>query len=412
MPERLRAVVLAPHLNPQGLGEVYSIFKWVEALSERVDLTILTLRPGPGLAEALPQARLITFDEPRILNRLPRFNAMAKPWLPIFFAKARKWIQNAQSNGETFDVAHQILPQAMRYTCPLTGLGIPYVVGPLGGSLKTPEAFGGEERDTSLVTSLRNLDRWRLKYDRRLRRGYESADLILGVAPYVNETLQAAGLRIKRFEPVLERGFEGERAIAARQNSPEELTLLHVGRAVRTKGLRDVLRALAQLQDLPGVRLISAGDGPDLEACRGEAVRLGIQDRVTFLGRVPREDVDRLYQEADVFCFPSYREPMGGVFFEAMSFGLPVIAADRGGPAFILDDASAIKLAVETPQQFATDIAGAIRALAMDPARRDAMGQAALTRLRSFGDLSDKAALLETFYRDIAKTTSQKIGSN
>jgi hypothetical protein len=58
--------------------------------------------------------------------------------------------------------------------------------------------------------------------------------------------------------------------------------VLHVGRMVRTKGLRDVIRALALLPDLPGVRLTSAGAGEELELCRAEAERLGVADRVRF----------------------------------------------------------------------------------------------------------------------------------
>ena len=107
------------------------------------------------------------------------------------------------------------------------------------------------------------------------------------------------------------------------------VVLLHVGRAVRTKGLRDVVRAMARLEDLPGVSLVSAGDGEDLEACRAEAVKLGVASRITFLGKISREEVEGHYAAADVFCFPSFREPMGGVFFEAMAHGLPVITAAR-----------------------------------------------------------------------------------
>lgn len=403
MPERLRVLILAPYLNGEGLGEVYSIFKWVEALSARADLTVLSVNDGTiDLAAQLPLARVVTFREPALLNRrFAALNRVAKPWIPVFFTRARRWIARALAAGTTWDIAHQMLPQAMRYASPLPGLGLPFVVGPLGGSLETPPGFLSEVSETGFAARLRALDRWRLSNDRRLRRGYEQAGLILGVAPYVGETLRETGVRLQRFEAVLERGHEGRFPVVERTSSPGEAHLLHVGRAVRTKGLRDVIRAMAHVRDLPGVRLTSAGDGPDLAACRAETAKLGIADRVTFLGRIPREKVDDLYAAADIFCFPSFREPMGGVFFEAMEFGLPVIAAARGGPDFILDETCAIKLPVENPAQFAADIARAIRILAENPARRRRMGRAAADRLRNLGDWGAKAARLEDLYREV-----------
>jgi len=400
-PDRLRVLLVAPYLNGEGLGEVYSIFRWAEALCERAEVTVMAVTGGNDLAAQLPKARVIQSRAPEILKRLPRFTYSAKPWLPIFFAQARRRIRAEMAANTHWDIAHQILPQAMRFASPLYGLGMPYVIGPLGGSLEVPPAFQSEVSRNGLTDRLRRLDRWRLRHDPRLRRGYEGAGLILGVAPYVADTLRATGVRVRRFEAVLERGHEGRFPDVTRTSGPGEAHLLHVGRGIRTKGLRDVVRALAELRDLPGVRLTSAGAGPEVDAARAEAKALGVTDRVTFLGQIPRPEVDRLYEAADVFAFPSFREPMGGVFFEAMEWGLPVIAAARGGPDFILDDACAIKLPVETPKRFVTDIAQAIRTLAGDPDLRRRMGAASVARLRSVGDWNAKAERLEALYREV-----------
>ncbi len=397
----LRVLIIAPYLNRDGLGEVFSIFKWVEALSERCDVTVMAVTGDYELAPQLPKARVFETRGPSMPRPLKRLNHMAKPWLFVFFSQVQKWIRREQEAGAEWDIAHQVLPQAMRYASPLAGMGIPYVVGPLGGSLATPPAFQHEVTDGALVTRLRALDRWRLKRDRKLRRGYESAGMILGVAPYIAETLKEADVRVQRFEPVLERAHDGVFPDVTRTSGVGEAHLLHVGRVIRTKGLRDVIRALAHLKDMPGVHLTSAGKGPDLEACKEEAERLGVADRVTFLGEIPRTQVDELYASADVFCFPSFREPMGGVFFEAMAYALPVIAAARGGPDFILDDTSALKLPVENPEQYALAIADAIRRLANDPALRKSLGDGAAARLRSFGTWPERAEHLETLYRSV-----------
>ncbi|AEI96551.1 glycosyltransferase family 4 protein [Roseobacter litoralis] len=403
MPDTLRIVIIAPSLDGNDLSEPEWAYRWVEALSRMADVTCLaSSRIGAvPLAEQLPRARVVTWPEiPFLYRKLERFNAQVKPALPLFHAQARRWIKHAQRNGETFHIGHQILPQGMRHTTPLRNLGFPYVVGPLGGGLKTPAGFEKEVQATSSISArLRQIDDVRLSYDPFLRAGYAGADLVLGVAPYVVARLAPVGIR--RFHALPERGYGNFAPERTRQSEVGTLTLFHAGRTIRTKGLRDTVRAMARLRDLPNVRLVSAGDGEDLTNCRAEADRLGVADRITFLGKIPREKVEEYYAASDVFCFPSFREPMGGVFFEAMAHGLPIVTAANGGPDFLIDDTSGIRVPVTTPDDFANGIAEAVRALAMDPALRLKLGQGSRERLHSFGSWDDKAELMLSFYRDI-----------
>lgn len=403
---RLKLLLLAASLDGTDIGEVEWAFHWVEELARRAEVTVLaSSREGRvPLAAQLPGARVVTWPEPAFLyRRFERLNAMAKPGWPLFAHRARRWIKAALARGERFDIAHQILPQAMRHASPLRGLGIPYVMGAVGGALETPAAFAGEVAEgSSLASRLRAIDAWRLDHDPRLRESYRQADLVIGVAPYVAERL--AGVGLKRFHPMLERGHGEIPPARPRDAVPGQLKLLHAGRVVRTKGLRDAIRALSHLRDLPGITLTSAGAGEDLEPCRAEVARLGLEDRVTLLGRVPREEVERLYEASDVFCFPSFREPMGGVLFEAMAHGLPVVTAARGGPDFIIDDASGLRIPVTDPERYPRDIAAGLRGLALDPAHRLALGHGARERLRSFGSWGDKAETLLGLYHEILAT--------
>lgn len=407
MNKLLKVVVVGPGLDGTDVGESYSAARFVEALSHRTELTILsnTRQGRTPLEDQYPEARVITWPEPAFLQaRFERFNAMAQPAVPGFFRKVRAWIATAAKAGETFDIGHQIAPQGMRYASPFRGSDLPYVVGPLGGGLATPPGFAHEVTDGALVRRLRALDGWRLRHDPALRRGYMDASLIIGVAPYIGETLRAA-MPVKRFEVVLERAHAGLEDVIERPKIPGQLKLAHVGRGIRTKGLRDVIRALAQLGDMPGITLTSAGDGPDMAACRAEAEALGVADRVRFLGRIPREDVDQVMREADVFAFPSFREPMGGVLFEALSWGLPIVTAARGGPAYIVDESCGIRLPATTPDQLARDLAVTFRDLAGNPDTRTALEAGARARLMSFGTWDEKAARMVGLYHEILGTT-------
>ncbi|WP_337188878.1 glycosyltransferase family 4 protein [Phenylobacterium sp.] len=398
--EKLRVLVVGLLLDGTDVGGTYASFKWVEALGRRCDLTLLCLeRPGRvPMARQLPHVRVVSWPEPGFLARFERVRAQLKPAWPLFAYRARRWIADALEKGERFDVAHHINPQAMRHASPLRSFGIPYVIGPQDGSLPTPQGMKSEVRD-GLMTRLRAIDRVRLRYDPGLRATYKNAALVLGVAPYVKDVLSDVPLR--RFATRLERA--GDPAPDARWTPPQggELRLLHVGRVVRTKGLRDMVRAMAELDDLPNVRLTSAGDGPDLEACRAEAAALGVADRIEFLGQIPRAHVERLYATHHVFAFPTFREPMGGVFFEAMRWGLPVVTADYGGPVAIVDEKSGLRIPVTTPQQFPKDIAAAIRSLASTPELLVRYSEGVRRRMKELGDWDDKARDTEGLYREL-----------
>ncbi|KFE33572.1 glycosyltransferase family 4 protein [Thioclava atlantica] len=395
MSDRLRVLLIAPFLSREATGEAFVAFKWAEALAERVDLTVAAFE-SPGhtpLAEQLPTVRAITWPAPRIFDAAPRLRAMLKPEWPVFMRRVRGWLEE---HADEFDIAHQIMPQAMRYATPLRGYGLPYVIGPLGGSLSTPPAFAVEAGRAKWYTRLRGLDRLRLRFDPALRASYSDAALVLGVAPYIRD--QLAPVPIHAYENVLELGVDGaapERP--ARSDGP--MRLLHVGRGVRTKGLRDVVRAMGLLKGRTDLHLTSAGAGEEIAICRAEAERLGVADRCRFLGPIPRAEVEALYAEADIFVFPSWREPAGNVLYEAMRWGLPVIAAARGGPDWIVEQGvTGLKCPVTTPEALARDVAAAIAALADDPDLRARLGAGGRAKVLREGLWPGKAERLVRLY--------------
>ena len=232
----------------------------------------------------------------------------------------------------------------------------------------------GEEGATPWWQKLRRLDTWRIRHDPLLRRTYESAACVVGVAPYVQEFLSDS--HIRRFEIMSETAVHEVCDPIDRSGRSGTVRLLYVGRIIRTKGLRDIIRALDLVRDLD-VTLDVVGDGNDREACEQLAAQLGVDGRVTFHGKLPRAEVDAFYERADIFVFPSYREPGGNVSLEAMAFSLPVIVCRRGGPGANVADSCAIRLEAESPAQLSADCAVAIRSLVEDPDLRHRMGAAA-----------------------------------
>jgi glycosyltransferase involved in cell wall biosynthesis len=389
--------MIAPDCDRRAVGEAWAVYQWARGMSARHDMTLVTSHESGNapVAEQFPGLRVIEWTEPKAFQRFGRFSSMLKPGYVPFYLRARRWIRDALASGERFDLAHQAGPLALRFPCPAAGLGIPYVVGPVGGSLDSPKEFVKEEGTTPWYVGLRALDGFRLRWDPLLRATYEGASCVIGIAPYVETLLD--GISMRKFESMGDTGIEMLPDPTDRSSRKAPVRLLFVGRLVRTKGARDAIRAMNFLHDLPAV-LDIVGEGYDRDACQRLVSEHGLAERVFFHGRQPRSRVDDFYRAADVFVFPSYREPGGHVVMEAMSHGLPLVVCDRGGPGAAVDDSCGLRVPALSPEQFARDVAGAIRELVEDQDRRLSLGEAARLRASSIGLWSRKLDHMDKLY--------------
>lgn len=114
----------------------------------------------------------------------------------------------------------------------------------------------------------------------------------------------------------------------ARLNLPHAPLLLTVARLTAWKGIDHTLNAL---QRLDGIHFVVAGDGPMRLAYEAMAQRLGLSQRVKFLGAFPRGEMPLLYRAADYTLLYSGYEGLSHVLLESLHAGTPVIASDKGG---------------------------------------------------------------------------------
>ena len=119
-----------------------------------------------------------------------------------------------------------------------------------------------------------------------------------------------------------------------------DLRLIFVSRLLERKGLQDLIPHLMEIEEQCGrrVSLTVVGDGPyrpELERLVSEG---GLEDRVVFMGQRDKEELPALYENADLFVFPSRREGMPNVVLEAMAAALPVVMTPCEGAAELIDD--------------------------------------------------------------------------
>lgn len=155
------------------------------------------------------------------------------------------------------------------------------------------------------------------------------------------------------------------------------------------------LRAFAELKTHNTAALV-VGDGPEKDALHALARELGIADAVRFTGFVPDEQLAAFYGASDVYVHTCRAESFGLSVLEASAAGLPVVSVDEGGPREILAPGKTGLLVEPSPET----IAGAIRELADDPARRKSMGEAGAERAAATYSWEQGA-------RDLLKVTHQ-----
>lgn len=119
--------------------------------------------------------------------------------------------------------------------------------------------------------------------------------------------------------------------------------LLSVGHLIERKGHHIAIEALSHL---PGVTLLIAGGGPEEGALKALAKRLGVAERVRWVGVVPQTDLKWWYSAADVLALCSSREGWANVLLEAMACGTPVLATNIWGtPEVVSTPAAGLLLA-------------------------------------------------------------------
>jgi len=162
------------------------------------------------------------------------------------------------------------------------------------------------------------------------------------------------------------------RSFSACTGSPPRL--LTVGSLTRRKAHDVLIAALADLAALDWEARFVGGDHFDaawVQRLRVQVASENLEHRIQFAGLVP--DIEPEYQQADVFILPSRFEGYGMVFAEALSAGLPVIAAKAGAVPDVVPGTAGLLVAPDDPEA----LAGAIHKLLTTAGLRQQLQQGA-----------------------------------
>jgi glycosyltransferase involved in cell wall biosynthesis len=176
---------------------------------------------------------------------------------------------------------------------------------------------------------------------------------------------------------------------------PEHVAIGILGRIAEEKGHKYLFDALKLLGDVKNLKIVVVGEGPQLDEQREYVHANDLDNRVIW---VPfRTDVNNVINALDIVTVPStWEEPCSAVIQQAMALYKPVIGTKVGGtPEMILDGETGMLAAPNN----ASELAAAIRTLALDQGLRQAQGIAGAERVRSLFTLQRMTTRIEDIYR-------------
>jgi glycosyltransferase involved in cell wall biosynthesis len=224
---------------------------------------------------------------------------------------------------------------------------------------------------------------------------FRAVDRFLAPSRYAVGQLARLGVPGERLEPLPH--YLPDEAFADRSRAADGAYALVAARLSVEKGIDTAIEAAARA----GVPLYVAGEGPAFSELTAQA--RGLAASVEFLGRVNREELDRLLAGAAALVMPSrYHEFSPYATLEAMAAGVPVVASRLGGLPELIGEERCV------PPNNAEALAGRLRELWGDPGLRRADGEALIARARErYGEERYTEELLGIYERVAAVAGSR-----
>jgi glycosyltransferase involved in cell wall biosynthesis len=295
-------------------------------------------------------------------------------WATTYYAGYRLWHRCAFEEAQRlhaekpFDLAHQTTYCGYREPGQAWRLGVPFVWGPVGGTQAFPTAYLAElaPRDAWIELCRNAINAWQLRFSRRVHGAMRRAAVVVAATQKAADDIQKATGRVTPvlLETALDIPIVPERA--PRQPG-EPLRILWSGRLRAWKTLPLLLKALPLLPPDVDWRLRILGVGPSEKAWRRQAEKLGVADRIEWLGWPDYRSTLPHYQWADAFAFTSMRDTSGTGLLEALASGTPIVGVDHQGAADIMTPDCALPVAVGSPKETITGMAVALTRLAREP---------------------------------------------
>ena len=345
-------IVLATPLFPPEIGGPAT---YVKELAERLrDTHAITIVAYASTAEKVPGTRLITISKRRLL--------------PLRLLKFTYELFKAASDADVLYVQNAV------------AAGLPAIfVKMLTGKPVVVKFVGDEawERATQLRFTTKQLEAFLAAPEGPLKirlimalQGFvlRHANIVTTPSAYLTETvIRAYGVRKER--TVVNYNAADKTEVLPFTAQPVSHQIVTTARLVEWKGIDGIIRAVARLvKEFPDVRLLIAGDGPEEKHLKELTAELGVQDRISFLGRVSRAETWHIRKTSQVYVLNSTYEGLPHTALTSFAAEIPMIATNIPGTnEAVYDGVSGLLV----PHGDDAALAQALKRLLTDPALRE-----------------------------------------
>ncbi|MDP4104595.1 MAG: N-acetyl-alpha-D-glucosaminyl L-malate synthase BshA [Bacillota bacterium] len=202
-------------------------------------------------------------------------------------------------------------------------------------------------RNLKIVTTLHGTDITVLGYDSSLtdaiKFGIEKSDIVTAVSNSLIEQTYELINPDKPIETVYNfidhRVYQKSDSSHLREEFEIDLAekvIIHVSNFRPVKRVEDVVKTFAKIAKTMPAKLLLVGDGPEVSKVSKLVNKLGLNNRVLFLGR--QENLEELYSISDLMLLLSEKESFGLVLLEAMACGVPCIGTNVGGIPEVIEE--------------------------------------------------------------------------
>lgn len=306
------------------------------------------------------------------LSGIRKFYKEYKLWHDDVYNLIRELISK-----EKYDIIHFLGPIGYHEPGRLYQLPLPYIWGPVGGMGLFPARmlvnsdlrYGFSGGGTRFVIKAL-LSYWRLNTNRRVKRAFREADVVVGATTeYVRNIERAIGKRhhsVIKYLPencineVFDLNYDKFEA--------KRIKLIFIGRLDGGKAPMIVLEALAKMgDDAKRLHVDFLGDGPLKERCENYVRERGLGDVVTIHGHVGRSEVLTMISYAQLMVLTSLYDANTTVVWEAMAHAVPTMCLDHCGMRDTIKDGSGIRIPLGSWNEVVDRVAAQLRKIVCKP---------------------------------------------
>jgi glycosyltransferase involved in cell wall biosynthesis len=404
----MNILVLAYACEPDRGSEPGIGWNSILEISKSVDqVCVLTRKHNKEIIDialkkkSIKNVRFVHFDLPKIFLFLKQ---LGNGQLYYYFWSIKAYFIAKKLNKKIhFDMAHHVTYVNDWLPSYSALLPIPFVWGPVGGSnMRMPLNFyryiGVKNTVKEFMrNSVQNLFIY-LGYFYKLTLKRSKKIIVCNKDSYYNVPKKYH----YKTEIHTQIGISNVQKYQKRHN--KKLKVVYGGLLLYWKGINLALDGFIEFhKTVPNSEFIIIGSGPEEQKLRKVVKENNLDSVVKFINFLPQKEFMNELSGADIFLFPSFHDSGGMVVVEAMSYGVPVVCLDAGGPSFSVTEKTGIKIKSINPNQTIKSITNALIKLANNPDLREQMGKMAIERVKIEFLWENKKKLFKRIYSEVKK---------